>query len=305
MTERDNRPLTGITIRPVGGLGNQLFIYAMGRAVAERLSCPLFVDLGYYSQSNPHDTPRVPELDWIIRPDQILTVTQQSRLSHLLTRVRTKFHLHDSQRVFQEHGFAYDSRIQEISIGTRLLGYFQSWKYFQSISDELRADILKQAPKSDWFQTEQRLLQELEPWIALHVRRGDYLATNNAQHHGLTGRDYYETAIKSIESKLGPCNLVLFSDEPSAAAELISTIHPITRVTKAPNDSHPMESIVLMSQANAIITANSSFSWWAAWLANLEPKLTFTPDPWFASAGNDERDLCPPQWVRLPSSLNN
>jgi len=213
--------------------------------------------------------------------------------------------LYDSHQVFQENDFSYDPRIEEISIGTSLIGYFQSWKYFQSISAELRTSILKHAPRSDWFQTEQRLLGGMKPWIALHVRRGDYAEPFNAQFHGLTSRDYYETAIKSIESKLGSCNVVLFSDEPDVAAELIGAIHPITRIIKAPDDSHPMESILLMSQANAIITANSSFSWWAAWLANLEPALTFAPDPWFASADKDERDLCPPQWVRLPNSLNN
>jgi len=305
MTELGNRQREGITVRPVGGLGNQLFIYATGRAIAERLACPLFVDLGYYSQSNPNDTPRTPELDWLITPEQTLAATNQSTLGSLLTKIQTKFHLHNSQRVFQESGFAYDPRIEDISRGTNLIGYFQSWKYFQSISATLRSDILNQSPSSDWFRGEQQLLQGLKPWIALHVRRGDYAEPLNEQFHGLTSRDYYETAIKSVESILGSCNLVLFSDEPDVAAELIGAIHPITRVIKAPDDSHPMESILLMSQANAIITANSSFSWWAAWLANLEPALTFAPDPWFASADKDERDLCPPQWVRLPNSLNN
>lgn len=304
MNVLDNKKESGITIRPIGGLGNQLFIYATGRAAATRLECPLHVDLSYYTRSNPNDTPRSFAIDWLLQANEALRKSPDSKFNQLVSRFRTKFHLHNPKKIFQERDFAYDERINEIQGGTTLLGYFQSWKYFDSIEEGLRTEILEAAPKSPWFLDQQTMLSTLSPWIALHVRLGDYLSKSNSLHHGVISSEYYAKAIEEIENRLGTCNLVLFSDDPESAELLINQIHPVVKVMDPPGESHPMESIVLMSQANALITANSSFSWWGAWLANLDEGLTCVPAPWFATQENDDCDLCPPQWVRLPSSLN-
>ena len=295
-------PARGITIRPVGGLGNQLFIYACGRAVSARLSCPLFIDPSNYAFPIAGETPRALELEWIVDSEQLMSTRAPARGTRITNGILRRFPSLAPASEFHEGGFAYDDRIDQVRPGARLRGYFQSWRYFDSIAPLLRQEFHERAPSSVWADAESARLSDMTPWTAVHVRRGDYRQEHNATHHGLLGRDYYEMALRTLDESSPGTTLVVFSDEPDAARELISGIRPVDYVVSAPEGTHPMASIELMSRADAVVTANSSFSWWGAWLADPALTPTIAPDPWFTGADNDERDLCPPQWVRLPIS---
>ena len=302
MTARGNRPTDGITIRPMGGLGNQLFGYACGKATAARLTCPLYVDVGAFAHQPAGETPRTFELGWLIEAGQVQESTPGPPRSRLLRAAQRHLPLLAPPDQFTERSFAYDERIEDVRAGTTLNGYFQSWRYFDSIADELRASIAAATPHSTWFDSQRVDLAGQGPWTAIHVRRGDYTLTKNAKYHGLLGPDYYRTALATLRDKGVEGTLAVFSDDVEAARELLGDDSNNAHFIEPPTGTHPMESIALMSGAGAIITANSSFSWWGAWLANPTSTTVIAPVPWFTGAGYDERDLCPPQWVRLPIS---
>lgn len=302
MIGRDSRPGDGVTIRPVGGLGNQLFAYACGREVSQRLDCPLYFDLGNYVFPVSGETPREFELDWLVPDDRVLRNPSRLGSSRIVQGLQRRFPQLVPASEFREGSFTYDERILEVRRGCRLTGYFQSWRYFQDVGPELREDLIRSAPTSDWSTRTLAELSRLEPWTAVHVRRGDYALASNATYHGLLGDDYYREALATLRDTGADGPLVVFSDDDAASAEVLGAAAVDAHFVRAPRDSHPMESIVLMSTANAIVTANSSFSWWGAWLADPSHTATVAPQPWFRAGGHDERDLCPPQWLRRPSS---
>lgn len=292
-----------LRIRLEGGLGNQLFQYAAARSGAARLGCPLEVAV-IGAPAAPNETPRDFALDWLVPRGALVAGDGPGRLARRLMRA---FPRAVPKGSFVEAGFAYDPRILDIAPGTTLMGYFQSWRYFDDRADALRTEIARAAPRSAWLEETAQTLSSQGPWTAVHIRRGDYANARNAAFHGLLGPAYYARALEQVREHAPDCAhgpIVVVSDEPAvASAMLTDTLHG-RRLTlvEPPPQSHPMESVMLMAQASAIVTANSSFSWWGAWLAG--PAATVvSPGTWFRGARHDEGDLRPPSWMTAPSDF--
>lgn len=295
----------GVTVRLRGGLGNQLFQYAAGTAVAARLACPLLVETGDLGAVLPGDTPRAFELDWIVEPDHVLTGATLGRSLRLLRRVARKAPFAMGPKTFTEASFAYDDRIDAVQPGTTLDGYFQSWRYFEAIEGPLRTSLLEAIPRSPWGTGIEEKLSAGGPWIAVHVRRGDYLKPHNSAYHGLLGQSYYRAALAHLTRRGLDHRIVVFSDEPDAARDLLGSRTSRVDVVRPPADSNPAESILLMSRAQAVVTANSSFSWWAAWIADPASSTVVCPVPWLSHAATDESDLRPPGWVSIDAGFTS
>ncbi|MDO8733467.1 MAG: alpha-1,2-fucosyltransferase [Actinomycetota bacterium] len=301
MNELADPTRLGITANLVGGLGNQLFQYAAARGAAGRLECPMFVDVATLARLNPNDTLREFALGWLLDPAQVVdsgTAAESGRWSAALRRRLPGISV---GRTFQQQGFAYDPRFEKLHRGAILSGYFQSWRYSANVQDQLRQDILNRIPHSAWFDETTDLLNSLGPWIAVHVRRGDYLQARNSAYHGLLGLSYYARALARLRNSGEP--VVIFSDEPEAARAFLGPLAAQALVVDSPPQAHEAESIELMSQASAVVTANSSFSWWGAWLADPATTTVVCPTPWLDQAGLDEHDLRPPQWITIDSSF--
>ncbi len=294
----------GITSRLVGGLGNQLFQYAAGRGAATRLGCPLFLDQSPLAHVGESDTVREFALDWLIEPSQLIN-SGKAPSGRLISVVRSRLPWLANGRVFQQQGFAYDPRINQLATGAILSGYFQSWRYFAEIDQELRQDLLAHIPHSAWQDRTAAQLQSLGPWIALHVRRGDYLLARNSAFHGLLGRAYYERALEKLQSAGVSGQLVLFSDDPQSAQSMLGALASDAVLIEPSADAHAMESIGLMARASAIITANSSFSWWGGWLADPQSSTVVCPTPWLNEGAMDEQDLRPPQWLTVDADFGH
>lgn len=301
MTELDN-PADSIVTRLVGGLGNQLFIYATARATAERLGCPLLIDISGLGLTSRGGTKRQFELRWLV-PERSILKEQVHLFSFLrLSRFRNTNPQRWQGRVFREAGFDFDPRIATVKRGTTMIGYFQSWRYFTSIEESLRSEIFHKPPTSPWFDKTRESLKRVGPWVGVHVRRGDYLRARNKTHHGLLGRDYYRRALQQLDPERS-LPLVVFSDDPKLANDLISPIAPIDQLIVPPKWANPIESLLLMSQASRLVIANSSYSWWGAWLGGSKSDSVVAPDPWFAHDKRKQRDLYMPAWVTLPSAF--
>lgn len=302
MTGHGKGASPGITVRLLGGLGNQLFIYATGRALADRLGCSLSIDVGAFTTTPRHGTPRQFELEWLVEEEIVVHHQSSLAMSRYLYRLQGRSHGPDSSSHFQEEGFAYDQRIENVKPGTTLRGYFQSWKYFQAIASQFRSDIFSRAPTSDWQCEQRRLLDKLSPWIGLHVRQGDYLEKGNRRHHGVLSASYYREALQRMPNQ-DQMPLVIFSDDPEGAKQIIEPIRPIDHLVSFASNVSPIQHLVLMSAASRLVIANSSFGWWGAWLASPACELVIAPNPWFAHKREPEADLLLPHWVSNKSDF--
>lgn len=283
----------GVTVTLMGGLGNQLFMYGSGLAVARRLDCPLYLDLSWFDRQGL----RTFEMSGFVHCGLVLSTG--NRAPGRVRRAGRRIGKLARARQFHEGSFCFDPAILQVEPGTSLHGYFQSWKYLEPVVPELRAQVLDLAHPSAWFAETLQRLRELLPWTALHVRRGDYRNPETARMHGLAGADYYARALAVEERLVGARTLVVFSDEPDEARGILRSVARDKVFVETPAGSPPLESLVLMSLADSIVTANSSFSWWGAWLTDRPEKIVVAPRPWFAELAHDERDLLPPHWISV------
>jgi len=181
-------------------------------------------------------------------------------------------------------------------VGARLRGYFQSWKYFEDSAMQIRLELQSLRSPSAWFLEQSAKEPTQQDWVGVHVRRGDYLNPEVQKVHGILGHEYYERALNLVESRHGVRPIKVFSDDIQAARQLIKGRQRTIEFVKPPNDSHPLESLVLLSQGSSIITANSSFSWWAAWLGQADGRTVVVPEKWYAATTFTKEDLFLPDW---------
>ncbi len=277
-----------------GGLGNQMFIAAAAYAVSARLGLPLVLDTSFFDRKRQHhgDIDRIDLGAEIGSSSPSWLVAEPDRL-RLLGRTPLR-----ALGVFVEHSFSYDPRIERVAPGTTLVGYFQSWRYFHGVRDELRSRFLRISEPTEWFLQTRRLLEAEGDWIGIHVRQGDYLDPVIARKHGNVTGAFVERAVAAVRARGHGGRVVLFSDRPATAQRL----HPLldeALIIDPPQRSHPVESIALMATSSALISSNSSFSWWGAYLGDRAGRTVVSPRPWFGGLGHDTRDLLLPDWLTV------
>lgn len=261
-----------ITVRLKGGLGNQMFQYALGRVLATKHNTDLFLDLNYFKNKN--FTPREYNLDQFNIKAQII---EKSKIPLLL-----KFFL-PSIKKFNWNGNIY------------LDGYFQSEKYFKEYTEVIRKDFtLKNSPA----QNIQILAEEIKKAnsVCIHVRRGDYVGN---KFHEVVNNEYYVKGIEYIKNHAPIDKIYIFSDDIEWCKNNISFELPTMFVGPEYAGEKGEGHMFLMSKCKNFIIANSSFSWWAAWLSNNEEKIVICPKQWFPDASRDTKDLIPKEWIRI------
>lgn len=291
-----------ITIEPLGGLGNQLFVYALGLHLAKKNKTSLEADLWRFRGYSWHQY----ELDSI--PTQIER-TYSSRVRGTFTDSWRR-----SNQVVRNLGIQPPRALRHLALettsyfnddfihlpsNTRISGYFQSWRYFESVADQLRKEILMPKTPSMWLEDTRTRLRDSGRWIGVHVRIGNYRI---AKGMGILGEDYYRCAIGLIDSLIGPLPIIVFSDEPETVKQLSCFSGDRYRFITAPEGTRPIESLVALSDASALIIGNSTFSWWAAFLQDSPDRVVIAPRPWLNRSDFNERDLFPTHWLTLGHS---
>jgi hypothetical protein len=284
-----------IVSRLIGGLGNQMFQYAAGRALALRRGVPFAIDRRGFGDYKTHsfglDCFRADITD--APADQLPGAVKESRLNRLLRPL-----LRAPQRVHAERAFTFDPDVLSLPDGTYLDGYWQSEKYFSDCAEQVRADFtVRHAPSAE----NQRWLERIAAGnaVSLHVRRGDYVTNASAAAvHGTCDLDYYRRALDHVRQASGADPVVfVFSDDPdwvAANLKLPFEMHLVRNNDAATN----YEDLRLMSACRHHVIANSSFSWWGAWLNPSRSKVVVAPRRWFRTNDLDDRDLIPAAWMR-------
>ena len=276
-----------------GGLGNQMFQYALGCALEQRLHVPIAYDLSWFSHM-AGCTPRkfmLGEFPEIAKSFCVATEKERNILLYggvtlwpriwdaLLQRAR-RF----GPAFVQEPSPAYWEGIWNIQCPAYVQGFWQSAQYFEHIASTIRK-VFAFPPLSEaaWPLADE-IRRHPNP-IAVHVRRGDYAhnASTNAVH-GLCSSTYYTAAIEHIKSYAPDACLYIFSDEPSWLREHFDTRGVSSTVVDLHGENDAYHDMHLMTLCKHHIIANSSFSWWGAWLAN-GAGLVCAPRDWFVSDG--------------------
>ncbi|WP_300156628.1 alpha-1,2-fucosyltransferase [Solidesulfovibrio sp.] len=273
-----------------------MFQYAAGRALAAKFDAGLVLDILDYA----HDTLRHYELNRLCVQCQIYTENAPKYLPRRPGRLQKLFVRLSGRRpraVYWETGFSYNAAFETLRPPVYLDGYWQSERYFCDIADILRREFSPAALPSA---ANAALLERIRAdagAVSLHVRRGDYVSNPvTAAYHGACSLEYYRRAVDHVAGRVTAPHFYLFSDDPDWVRENLRLAHPCTVVDGNADDG--AADMALMRACAHHVVANSSFSWWGAWLGENPEKIVVAPRHWFREP-KDTRDLIPSQWIAL------
>jgi hypothetical protein len=297
-----------IIVKLFGGLGNQMFQYAAGRRLALVHNVPLKLDTDWFNFMPLGDAARSYALGVFSFQEHIASEEEirffegarKSKFRNMLNcfNKKSKF-ARDTQNIVKEKFFHFDQSILNLPDNSYLIGYWQSEKYFGDVAEIIRQEFIHCQPLAGKNLELADQIRNTTSSVSIHVRRGDY-ASNPvvAEFHGLCGLDYYRRCIDELARRVTNPHFFIFSDDPGWSREHLKFDFPLTHVDH--NDiSNGHEDLRLMSLCCHNITANSSFSWWGAWLNPNPSKLVYAPSRWFNNTDIDTKDLIPSTWMQI------
>ncbi|GAB3641924.1 alpha-1,2-fucosyltransferase [Spirosoma arcticum] len=281
-----------------GGLGNQLFQYAFGFRLARQCQTELrlerhLLESRLLARLRQY-TPRHYELNaFTIKPTDASPYDVMRCLSRMLLPGQRAILLRDSD---PDVSPCFDGQTQDVLC----FGYWQSEDYFKSEAEALRQQLTFRQRPSDLTLTIADAVLSAPNATFVHVRRGDYVANPIAnQHHGVCGVDYYHRSIKYLHERVSGAQFFVFSDDHDWVKQALGhLIQPATFVEHNTGVDN-WQDMYLMSLCRHAIVANSSFSWWGAWLNPATDRVVVAPRQWFAADTSTYPAVVPPHWISL------
>jgi hypothetical protein len=288
-----------IIVRIIGGLGNQMFQYASGRALAAKYGVPLKLDLRWMSSYKHRD--------FMLNKFPILieTPSWRERLKFTWFPFRrrpfffyTKIIRRFNHLLYMEASFSYNPYFWKLGPDKFLFGYFQSEKYFKEYESLIRQDFNYQYNPSHYDKEVLQAIQNSNS-VAVQFRRGDYV-TNKATSRsiGICSTGYYEKSISYLKTRLGNIVPLIFSDDIVWCKQNVKYENAVFVQRKG---GTVLDDMSLATQCKNIILANSTFSWWCAWLNPNPEKIVIAPKQWFKNEelNRNAYDLVPDGWIRI------
>ncbi len=286
-----------LCVKIKAGLGNQMFQYAFGRALSLIRNEPLLLDISHYQHQSAGDAKREFIIDNFnlkaaIAPDAI-GQKYNSRWRLVLGKILRRLKKTDDYRFYPGLLKSRSSYYE---------GFWINEKYFADYADIIRKEFsLKQPFGPAAAKVDKAILAAKAAGtasVSLHIRRGDFVSNPNAAFNGVLGVPYYEKAIKVLTSTYvkQPIHIFVFSDDIAWAKEHLKFPYPIDFVSSP--DIKDYEELILMSRCAHHIIANSTFSWWGAWLNSNRDKVVITTKQWLKARSTDELDM-PKSWIRI------
>jgi hypothetical protein len=280
-----------------GGLGNQLFQYALGRKLAIANGAKLAFDTSTLDiERASGDTYRPFALEGFKIATRAATPETIRGLKYPFGILSKAVRALDS-RVLRRQHIGFEPRILQIRDNAYLNGYWQSYKYFEDIRDTLLAELELKEWSPDAALLRKRM-RDTES-AAVHIRRGDFIS--NAASHKMQGTcspAYYARAIAHIEKRVPDATWFVFSDDTEWVGKHIA--FPREPVFVSGRGFTDAEELMLIAACKHAIIANSTFSWWGAWLNRNPDKIVVAPRPWSNTGKPPLADIIPPSWTLLP-----
>ncbi len=287
------------------GLGNQMFQYATGLRLAKHNNTVLELDIRSFDNMDKNDTPRYYELDLLSISAKIATEDELGKIKepdykrNLKEKVKHRLGTGKHLFYYGENSPEFNPRILTLKDNTYLVGWWQSEQYFVDIADTLRKEF---TPKRKPSLKNSKILEQALATnsVGIHVRRGDYVTNKYATaFHGLAPIDYYNAAVTFMKTYVDEAHFFVFSDDIKWCKANFKFGH---RVTFVEGNDGPLayEDLRIMAACKHNIIANSSFSWWGAWLNPNPEKIIIAPRIWYAEEDrNRKADIVPNNWMRL------
>lgn len=293
-----------IVVKLMGGLGNQMFQYACGKALSIRLHKKLVLDKRFLldNRNTPGVTPREYELSVFNLPEEVTVYREKFGLHPSLPYRLNKFLDPFVKKLKGPVEFRDTDSLEElikIKPETIILhGYFQKESYFKEFENAIRkAFVFKDALTGENADLAAKIKNSNS--VSVHVRRGDYISDPKTNaYHGVCSIDYYEQALDLIRNKTADPYFFVFSDDPEWCRTHLGINDNVTFVSHNTGLSSYID-MRLMSLCRHNIIANSSFSWWGAWLNVHEHKLVIAPKKWFLGSEANTHGLYPTNWFLL------
>lgn len=280
----------------MGGLGNQLFQYAFARAVAEILKCDFKFDISSYQIDNLRKLeleifkPNLP----IANENEIKALKIKAKVPNFLRKI-LKIEKFDTKSYFHEKEFVFHPEVFKKNPPMYFEGFWQSEKYFKQIEAVIREDFTFE--NFDFIENTQ-LLEQIQNSnsVAFHIRRGDYVNNPKVQAiYDVITLQYYQNAIEYMQKNLENPVFCVFSDD----IEWVKNNLVLENALYSTGKNH-FEDFYFMQNCKHNIIANSSFSWWAAWLNNNKNKIVIAPEKWYSDSSKlAYKDVIPESWIKL------
>ena len=277
------------------GLGNQLFQYCVARSLADNLGTSLGLDVRDFNENSPylmglkHFNIRAD-----FNPPGMIKHKKNGYFKYLIDVVRRK-----QKFVYKEPHLNFDKNVFSLSDSSYLKGYWQTEKYFI----KNKVNILRDLKIISHQNEKNKIISSKianKTSVSLHIRRGDYIS-NSAYNstHGTCSLAYYTNAVNLLINKIGGnFKVFAFSDDPEWVSSNLKLPVDIYFV-KNNSSEYNYEDLRLMSECDHNIIANSSFSWWGAWLNTNYNKIVITPSKWYGDKSTKNDDITPSNWIKI------
>ena len=291
-----------VIVKLMGGLGNQMFQYAAGRALALKNNCQLKLDLSFLQdhENKPKDYVfRDYDLDIFNLPVSIASIEEVKRftkrsLNRNVNRVLNKI-LGPKSSYFKQPHFHFVESFFTRTPPLYLDGYWQSEKFFTPFESAIRQDFSFRDPIPESSALLAHAILHSNA-VCVNVRRGDFVVN---KMHGTVGIDYYKNADQLIRSKITGPSFYVFSDDVEWCSQNLQFYSPVKFISHSHAGRKFGTYLQLMSLCKHFIIPNSTFGWWAAWLNTNPDKIVFAPKKWFGAGDQDTKDIIPGDWYRL------
>jgi hypothetical protein len=299
-----------IVVRLIGGLGNQMFQYALGKHLALKHGTDLVVDKTYFEEvpaNEEHFVKREYDLDiFDIKVRELDTDSETwlpyysknpaDRLKNVTRRYLNRLNSDKNYLVLREKQyFSFDKDVLESGSNTYLIGYWQNEKYFKDIEQQIRQDF---SFRNGFDGNVVGLANEISHTntVCLNIRRGDFI---NNPTHGFVGMEYLSSAVAHMREKVDVQKLYVFSDEIAWCKDNLRFDIPTCFVSHNYAGFKFSSYLYLMTRCHHFIIPNSTFGWWGAWLSENPQKVVIAPKQWVNVPGLDGSEIIPDGWITI------
>jgi hypothetical protein len=287
-----------------GGLGNQMFQYAIARALSERYRTSFALNRSWFDVPQANVTSRELQLN-LLKIKDVDFISEDfpkkpGRMKRLLQGIISGGPL----VYYQKNAFDFDPQLLNLKINVSrdlyLLGYWQGFSYINSIRSNLQKEFQVASNLPDAYQTYLEKIKSTES-VMVHIRRGDYVnSPSAAKIHGALPIDYYLKSIDALLESNPNAHFFIFSDDLNWARTALNNGIEKTFIEGAISSDSVVFELQLMKSCKHHIIANSSLSWWGAWLKEDAGGLVLAPSRWVNDGSQNLSNLLPPNWIRMP-----
>lgn len=289
-----------IIVKLMGGMGNQMFQYAFGRSLSLKKGVTLKLDLNFLLDRTPKKNFVFRDYDLTIfncKPQILNEDDKKSFFGSFLmgNKYFNKLLPVKNRKFYTESHFEYDKNVLKLNEDIYLEGYWQSYNYFSEFESTIRKDF----SFKNKFNVEEELINQKilsTNSVCINVRRADFL-TNS--FHGVCNEEYFNKGLNYIKNSESELNVFVFSDDIEWCKNNLNFELPTNFIDHEYAGEKFQSYLQLMTNCKHFIIPNSSFGWWAAWLANFSKKIVVAPKKWFSDSNINTKDLIPDDWIRI------